>query len=289
MRVRLLIGVVAAAALALSGCGTSSESGSPFAAKPQQNSGSSTEEQPKAEEKKAEPQAKGTLNDIDQASRKAGTAKVSGTLVVTTGGQQMTLSTMEGSVDFGNKKSHTITKMASPDGNGQSGGTEVIVDGTSAYLRYDMGGQLGPWMKFDLTAMLGQRGANDMGSYIALMAGITEQQEIGSENVRGVATTHYKVTVDPARVVEKYPEMKDFIDAMMKAAESIVPGSTKGVAEESMKPSQYDVWVDQAGLINRVSQDFTTKTEDGNEVSGKSSTEYFEYGGKVDIIVPRVG
>jgi hypothetical protein len=164
-----------------------------------------------------------------------------------------------------------------------------LADGTTAYLRYDMGGQLGPWMKFDLTAMLGQRGANDMGSYIALMAGITEQQEVGSENVRGVATTHYKVTVDPAKVVEKYPEMKHFIDAMMKAAESVVPGSTKGVAEESMKPSKYDVWVDQAGLIYRVSQEFTTKTEDGREVSGKSSTEYYGYGEAVNITAPKVG
>jgi hypothetical protein len=63
MRVRLLTGVVAAAALALTGCGTSSESGYPLAAKPAQKN-TSESETPKVEVKK--PEQQGGLDDIDR-------------------------------------------------------------------------------------------------------------------------------------------------------------------------------------------------------------------------------
>jgi hypothetical protein len=136
--------------------------------------------------------------------------------------------------------------------------------------------------------MVGQRGVSDMGSYISLMAVITQSEKVGQDSVHGVDTIHYKVTVDPKKIAERYPEMKEFIASMMKMAESVAPGSTKGVEEDTSKPTQYDLWVDKGGLIYRITQEFSTKGDDGQDVTGRSITEFYDYGQPVEITAPTV-
>jgi hypothetical protein len=286
MRTRLVAGALTvAAAVALTGCGSAKLGGSPVP-------GGGNAPAPNASAGAAQPpdtQAGAGLDNIVEASQKAGTAKISGHVDATVDGQTLTVATTEGAVDFTNKKSKSVTTMSMPAGNGdQGGGTTVIIDGSTAYLQYDMGGgRPGPWMKFDLTAMIGQRGVNDMGSFLSLMAGITKSEQVGQESVHGVATTHYKVTIDPNRIMERYPQTKDFLKSMMVAAESVVPGSTKGVQEDAMQPKQYGLWVDKDGRIFRITQDFSfTSKEESKQVSGQSVTEYYDYGAPVDITPP---
>lgn len=281
MRVRLIIGA-AAAALALAGCGPAANGGSPVPAnRPQDGTNA---EQPPANNNDKPANA---LDNVAEASKKSGTAKVAGSIEAEYGGQKMPFSSSEGAIDFTNKRSTWTTKMTGPGAGGDAGGSStVIIDGTTGYLRYVIDGKPGPWAKFDLTVMLGQRGAMDLGSYISFMAGITKSSSVGSEEVRGQEATHYKVTVDPKKILERYPEMREFIDAMMKAAENVVPGSTKGVEEDSTKPAEYDLWVGKDGRIYRVSQDFAVKGDDGQEVKGRSVTEYYDYGAAVEITPP---
>lgn len=283
MRMRLIVGAAAVAAVALAGCGPANESGSPAPASGGNPANPVNPANPMPDDK-----AQGALDNIVDASRQAGTAKLATSIEAEVAGNKMTLSSGEGAVDFANKRSKMSTKMTSPGAGEQGGGMNVVIDGGAGYLQYLMNGQPGPWMKFDLTAMVGQKGVADMGSYISLMAGITESAKVGQDSVRGVDTTHYKVTVDPKKIVEKYPEMKEFIDSMLKMAENVAPGSTKGVEEESNKPVQYDLWVDKGGLIYRIVQEFKTKSEDGQDVTGRSTTEFYEYGKPVEITAPAV-
>lgn len=213
---------------------------------------------------------------------------MAGSTEVNLDGKKMTLVSAEGAIDFANKRSKVVNSMADPATGEQGSGTTVIIDGDTAYLSYLMGGQQGPWMKFDLKAMVGERGVSDMGSYIMLMAGITKSSRVGSGTVRGAETTHYKVTVDPNKILERYPELRDLLAALLQTAENVVPGSTKGVAEDAMKPAEYDLWVGKDGLIYRIAQDLKTTTEDGKEVTGRTMTEFYEYGIPVDITAPQV-
>jgi hypothetical protein len=277
MRVRLIIGAAAVVAVALAGCGSTTDSASPVPGNgPQQN-------QP------ADPGKGGGLDNIVDASRKSGTAKLASSIEADLGGNKVTISAGEGAVDFANKRSKMSTKLANPATGEQGGGMNVVIDGTTAYLQYLMEDQPGPWMKFDLTAMVGQRGVSDMGTYLTLMAGITESSEVGKEAVRGADTTHYRVTVDPKKILEKYPEMKDFLSSMLSMAEKVAPGSTKGVEDDANKPTQYDLWVDRGGLIYRIMQEFKSKGDNGQDVTGRSTTEFYDYGKAVEIVPPPPG
>jgi len=277
---RTFVGAAAVAAVALAGCGPANESGSPAPA-PAPGNAPAQGEAPKQS-------GGGGLDNIVDASRKAGTAKLATSIEAETGGQKLTLSQGEGAVDFANKRSKMSTKMANPATGEQGGGMNVVIDGGAGYLQYIMDGQPGPWAKFDLTAMVGQKGVSDMGSYLSLMAGITESSKVGQDSVHGVDTTHYKVKVDPKKIAEKYPEMKEFISSMMKMAESVAPGSTKGVEEDANKPVEYGLWVDKGGLIYRIVQEFSTKGEDRQDVTGRSTTEFYDYGKPVEITAPTV-
>lgn len=282
MRMRTIVGAAAVAAVVLAGCGSANESGSPAAGNPAPAPGNP--QAPKADTQSSS----GGLDNIVDASRKAGTAKINASIEAEVGGQKLTLNAGEGAVDFANKRSKMATKMADPATGKEGQGMNTVIDGGTGYLQYIMDGQPGPWMKFDLTAMVGQRGVSDMGSYISLMAGITESKKVGQDAVHGTDTTHYKVTVDPKKIAERYPETKEFIASMMKMAESVAPGSTKGVEEDANKPVQYDLWVDKGGLIYRIVQEFSAKGEDGQDVTGRSTMEFYDYGQPVEITAPAV-
>jgi hypothetical protein len=279
----LIVGAAAVAAVALAGCGSAKDSGSPVpgAGAPGQPGQPGTVP--------AGTDQGGGLDGIVDASRKAGTAKLTSSIEAEVGGNKLTVSSGEGAVDFANKRSTMSMKMADPRTGAQGGGTNVIIDGSAGYLQYLVDGQPGPWMKFDLTAMVGQRGVSDMGTYLTLMAGITQSSEVGKETVHGADTTHYSVTVDPGKILEKYPEMKEFISSMLKLAESVAPGSSKGVEEDANKPAQYDLWVGKGGLIYRITQEFDVKGDNGQDVTGRSTTEFFDYGKPVDIAPPPAG
>ena len=279
MRVRTIVGAAAVAAVTLAGCGSANNGGSPAPAPAN----------PQAQDApKPKKEAGGNLDNIVDASRKAGSAKITASIEAEVGGQKLTLNAGEGAVDFANKRSKMATKMADPATGKEGQGMNTVIDGGTGYLQYIMDGQPGPWMKFDLTAMVGQRGVSDMGSYISLMAGITESKMVEKDKVHSVDTTHYKVTVDPKKIAERYPETKEFIASMMKMAESVAPGSTKGVEEEANKPVQYDLWVDKGGLIYRIVQEFSAKGEDGQDVTGRSTMEFYDYGQPVEITAPAV-
>lgn len=282
MRVLTIVGAAAVAAVVLAGCGKANESGSPVPG--QQNQQNQPADAPAKNDKTDKA---GGLDNIVEASRKAGTAKIASSIEAEVDGKKLTLSTGEGAVDFANKRSKMSTKMMAPGTEEPGTGMNVIIDGGTGYLQYLIPGQpSAPWMKFDVTAMVGQKGVADMGSYLSIMAGVTKSSEVGKENVRGVDTTHHKVTVDPKKIAEKYPEMKEFIASMMKMAENVAPGSTKGVEEEANKPVEYDLWVDKAGQVARIVQEFKTQGEDGKDVTGRSTTEFYDYGKEVEIAAP---
>ena len=173
----------------------------------------------------------------------------------------------------------------------------MILDGEVFYMKWpasmaqgmglDMGGKT--WAKIDLAALgakgeafeglLAQAKQADPAAYVSLMTGATEDiTEVGTEEVRGTKTRHFKMTVDTAAVYEgASPELKE-------ASKSFVDqygGNAKLPVE---------VWIGDDDLPRKISMTIDTSTIPDAQALGTgtivTSIEMFDYGVAVDAAVP---
>jgi hypothetical protein len=142
--------------------------------------------------------------------------------------------------------------------------TEMIYDGANAYLQ--VGGR---WTGFFLADPGGPRGPNDpLWPLDALFGANGDVVEIGSEAVRGVPATHYRLTVDLARA-----------DAALPAGVSVPAGPYR-----SLRALPAEVWLDAAGLARRIS----VKSEPTAVADAQvwSIVELWDFGVAADITPP---
>ncbi len=109
------------------------------------------------------------------------------------------------------------------------------------------------WIKIDLERALRQNGidlgalqsmtANDPASQIAQLRGAIDLERVGSETVRGTATTHYKAVVDLRKVAAEAPASQRA--AARRSVDRIIELSGR-----SKVPT--DVWIDAAGRVRRM-------------------------------------
>ena len=102
-------------------------------------------------------------------------------------------------------------------------------------------------------------------------------EKVGEEDVRGVATTHYKATID----FERYPEL--------------VPADERAAARASMRQlikltgartAPVEVWVDDDDLVRRLEQTTKLTIPGAGPMSMVQQLELYDFGTKVDIDVP---
>ena len=145
---------------------------------------------------------------------------------------------------------------------------EVVFDDSTVYMKLgalaELFGATGdaPWIKFDADqagfGSLGDIGAGEFGVtgvnpdelLAELRAEGIEVTEVGAEDVRGVATTHYAATV---------------------------PADANAVGGES---ADVDVWIDADGLVRRV------KVAASGDEPFTLDAELFDLGEPIDITVP---
>jgi hypothetical protein len=142
--------------------------------------------------------------------------------------------------------------------------TEMIYDGANAYVQ--VGGR---WTGFFLADPGGPRGPNDpLWPLDALFGANGDVVEIGSEAVRGVPATHYRLTVDLARA-----------DAALPAGVSVPSGPYR-----SLRALPAEVWLDAAGLARRIS----VKSEPTAVADAQvwSIVELWDFGVAADITPP---
>ena len=181
----------------------------------------------------------------------------------------------DGFIDFTNKKFQLILNL--PATAGFSGSIEERVIGNELYmmlpsqLQAVTGGK--PWVKID-TAQVGA-GSSGLGSYgqdptqfLSTLRSVSDSvTKVGTADIRGVQTTHYRAEVD-----------------LVKA--------TKASGAEASALSQYekilgttlpeDVYVDDSGLARRVSVNITPKigaTATASAVGTVSTTvDFYDFG-----------
>jgi len=141
------------------------------------------------------------------------------------------------------------------------------------WIKHDLA-TLGDGLGIDFGAIAEQSRNSDVRSQLSFMQ-VTKSdiEELGTEEIRGTPTTHYKFTVEVAEAVKDLPpedaELKPFLEGL-------------GVDEY---PGE--AWIDDEGLIRRISYTINEPVDDnGTTQSTSMSQDFFDFGAKVVVSAP---
>lgn len=143
------------------------------------------------------------------------------------------------------------------------------------------------WVKFDFQALAdrfgGDAGAgspaplaqSDLSGTLEMLRGVSGAvEEVGREDVRGVATTHYRAEIDPKRALDEVPAARR--EKAAKALEKL--GDAKFPA---------DVWIDDQDRVRKLTLTVDAGKLDvpGAAQAGKATITYELYDFGVDVAV----
>jgi hypothetical protein len=164
----------------------------------------------------------------------------------------------------------------------------ILTNGLIVYMRAPTLTQQLPggkeWLKLDVQQLAKSRNLNlgqlqqltqndptQLLEYLKAVSGKID--EVGSEDVRGVATTHYRAKVDLDKVADQVPA----------AARESVRASIRSL-EQSLGTHELpvDVWVDAQNRVRRFSQHLTVAL--GGDVD--VTVDFFDFGTPVSVTTP---
>ena len=169
---------------------------------------------------------------------------------------------------------------------------EAVQDGTVSYVRFPALDEQLPngksWIRTDSRTAAGQGfdvsqfdqlASNDPRELFDFLQGVSgEIETVGLEVLRGVKTTHYRATIDPLEYAklapaEKQQELQSLVEQM---------ADQSGLGEIPV-----DVWLDESGLVRKLTMAFSATQPGTSEQSNVSMTfELYDYGEAVDIALP---
>jgi hypothetical protein len=170
---------------------------------------------------------------------------------------------------------------------------DAVQDGKVVYLRFPaIASQLPEgktWVKvdpestgktagFDLSELRELSGTDPRSLLDLLKAVSGEIETVGTDELRGVETTHYRATIDLSKYEELVPpaERKE----LGSMAEDLVEQS--GLAE-----MPFDIWLDEDGHVRKVEATVAAAPEGtSEEVEASLTFELYDYGEDVDISPP---
>jgi len=149
---------------------------------------------------------------------------------------------------------------------------ELVLLGQAMYMKSPELGTGDKWLKIDLSdpdSLFGMIGkATDPEVMFKALETPKKLELVGAEDVDGVATNHYRITVDPA----KYVEAMEFPAAM---------------ADMLPKELVTEMWVDADNLPRKFSQTMEVPAMGGGKpTTSTSEGTYSDFGTDVDIEAP---
>jgi hypothetical protein len=233
----------------------------------------------------------GVLRDAPERAAEASTGKVDLDMTMTapeigeisfsgTGSFDEGAGQMHMEIDMGELLRQLAEETGEPVPPGLDEPMEVIVDGDTIYMRIPaFEQQIGAaWVTaaIDDPAADQLGGAtNDPSAMLDTLRGVSDDvEEVGSEDVRGVETTHYSATIDIEQALEELPpDERDRLEGQLDA----LGGGDLPV----------DVWIDDDGLVRRMEMTLDELVAaDGMEGAATISMEFYDYGEPVDIEIP---
>mgnify|MGYP001572825887 CR=1 FL=1 len=169
---------------------------------------------------------------------------------------------------------------------------EAIQDGTVSYVRFPAVDDQLPagksWVRTDASKPGAKQGIDfdfqqltntDPRELLDFLQGVSGEIEIvGTEQLRGVETTHYRATIDPLESEKLVPPEKQ------QEPESLVE---QMAAQSGPGEIPIDVWLDESGLVRKLEMAFSS-TQPGTSGSADASMtfEIYDYGEDVAIELP---
>jgi hypothetical protein len=145
------------------------------------------------------------------------------------------------------------------------------------------------WMRIDLREayrrigvdleLINQPGGNDPRQILEQMKNASEEiEKVGTEEVRGVETTHYKADLELRKIAERAPA------ARRAEAERAID---KVIEISGSEGYPMEVWIDDEKLVRRIRMDMTLNNPAfGGEMDMDMTMELFDYGTPVSIDPP---
>jgi hypothetical protein len=179
-------------------------------------------------------------------------------------GMQMTMTTPQGTLTMHGTGAMTLSKpprgsmnivMQVPNAPTPFGASERIL-GTTIYMKMPMltrmvpGGK--PWIKMDLEALGKQQGvdfgalmnsgSSDPTAVLSYLQGISNDiQNMGTDTVQGMQTTHYRATISLQRAMRRVAAKSPAAAASMRQL----------LAQAGLSNEPVDVWIDDQGLLRQ--------------------------------------
>jgi hypothetical protein len=225
----------------------------------------------------------------------AGSSRASFEITMTGLAPEPLTMTGEGIFDSQARKGRlTMDLSALGAGSGQDlGEAEMIFDDFVVYMKFpflsEQQGGLKEWLRFDIRELgkeqgfdlgqLSQLNQNDPSQELQYLRAASEDvEELGKEEVRGVETTHYRMTIDLRKVVDQAPEEQR--EQLRAQIDQIVEQS--GI---QMVPTE--VWIDDEGLARRMQLTYEgMRLAPGQEGDMTMTMELFDFGVEVDVQPP---
>ena len=163
---------------------------------------------------------------------------------------------------------------------------QIVMDGDTGYLRMPMLESLtgtAGWLSLTPeelgqagSSFGGTPGATDPSQMLETLRGVSDDiEEVGTEEVRGVETTHLTATVDLRKAFEQLPaDQREQLQGQLGDLDAAVP---------------VDVWIDGDSLVRRMEMDLSSIVSQVSVGAAGSATmriEFFDYGEDVAIEVP---
>jgi hypothetical protein len=228
------------------------------------------------------------LSEAAATTRSAGSARVDMHMTTTADGREVTMHGV-GAIDFGRPQKGDLRMTMSVPTVPVPLQMHEIVDGLVVYIDVPLlSGSLPsakPWIKLDLGKIGRQAGVNlgsiidssnnDPSQALSYLTGASSNvQNLGTDTIRGVQTTHYRAAVDLEKVVAHAPA------GDRKALRKTVATLRRQLGSTTFP---VDVWIDSAGRARRISEKMSMPALAAN----MSMTEdLYDFGVKVNVTPP---
>ncbi|MPZ90230.1 MAG: hypothetical protein GEU68_01125 [Actinobacteria bacterium] len=212
------------------------------------------------------------------ATEESGTARIASDQVTSAQSQEFT-TTVEGIVDLESGDSESTLELVLPGQEPQS--AELITDGATGYIEasaFPGAPTDSRWISIDFESVGAQMGINveafrqNGAGQLAYLSEVAEVEEVGTETIRDVETTHYRFTADIAALAESGPE------ELRSSYEQLV--EITGAEEVPT-----EVWIDGDDRVRRIVTEVEIEQQ-GQQFTQQSTVEYYEFGVELDVQPP---
>jgi hypothetical protein len=228
------------------------------------------------------------LSEAAATTRSAGSARVDMHMTTTADGRDVTMHGI-GAIAFGRPQKADLRLTMGVPTVPVPLQMHEIVDGLVVYMDVPLLSSslpsATPWIKLDLGKFGHQAGINlgsimdssnnDPSQALSYLTGASSNvQNLGTDSIRGVQTTHYRATVDLQKVLDRAP-----------ARDRKALRGTLATLRQQLGTSTFpvDVWIDSAGRARRISEKMSMPAL-GAHMS--MTEDLYDFGVKVNVTPP---